>query len=153
MKVYRLENIKSGFGPFTTFEDGKCLAPAVWIYSHDPPCRGSNEVREIFSKWKRRYGYDDCSTYLPDEFRFAFKTKTLLNQCLKGHTRKRYKSIFVLKVYNIDTSDDSLFLKLPDGQVIFSVKAVKVDSLFWVTPTMNRNNVFISDLAWEVLCA
>lgn len=152
MKVYRLESIETGFGPFTTFDDNEdCLAPVEWIHSHYPPHGCSPKVRQMFANWKSTYNYIEDGKYLPDEFRFAFTSKYLLRRCFKGYNNKKYRDLFVLKIYDIDTSDNSLFLKLPNGQIIFSIDAIKVDSLTWFTPTMKRKHGFIFDLSWELI--
>lgn len=110
MKVYRLEVGNSGLGPFLG-----CLysRPSSWGNSHSGPF-DFMEYREWIAKHfpEKRY-----TCFVPGDHKFGFNSLEKLKKCFPGY--ENYPTL-ILKEIMIDTSEDSFFLVLPDGQVMFS---------------------------------
>ena len=116
MKVYRLENVKTGFGPFYTHGYG---VPDRWRGTHEPP---EWQFRELFYEWRKKYKYRYLGyKQLPFRFRFGFQSLIQLKHCFPGY--EKFTDL-VIKEYIIDTKSPKHCLILPDGQVIFSTKIV-----------------------------
>lgn len=112
MKVYRLEHIKSGKGPFTEYVEGLYVS---WLDSHYPPMDICSPVHHEYLRW-----IDSITpgrTELPFCCYFAFTTLKQLKKCFRGY--ENYPQLALME-YTIDTADDSDFCILSDGQVIFS---------------------------------
>ena len=112
MKVYRLEHIKSGKGPFTEYVEGLYVS---WLDSHYPPMDICSPVHHEYLRW-----IDSITpgrTELPFCCYFAFISLYQLKKCFRGY--KNYPQLALME-YTIDTTDDSDFCILSDGQVIFS---------------------------------
>lgn len=110
MKVYRLEVGQSGLGPFLG-----CLysRPSSWGNSHLDPF----DFME-YSEWiAKHFPKNKFSCFVPGNYLFAFNSLEKLKECFPGY--ENYHEL-ILKEIIIDTSQDSFFLVLPDGQVLFS---------------------------------
>ena len=115
MKVYRIEDVETGEGPFR----GKWekTIPQSWWETHKPPHADDSIDYQVFTDWKERWDLPKWGL-LPDEYRFAFDDIGLLIDCFPG-----FEEIggLVLKEYTIETLVPESFCRLRDGQVIFSV--------------------------------
>lgn len=110
MKVYRLEVGESGLGPFFG-----CLypRPSSWGNSH----LGPFDFTE-YSEWiAKHFPKNKFSCFVPGDYLFAFNSLEKLEECFPGY--ENYCEL-ILKEIIIDTSQNSFFLVLPDGQVLFS---------------------------------
>lgn len=115
MKVYRIEDIETGEGPFRgKWED---IIPQSWWDSHQPPHAEDSRDYKLFRNW-RKDSELPLFGLLPKGYRFAFTTVEQVITCFPG-----FETIegLVLKEYTIKVIDPSSFCKLSDGQIVFSV--------------------------------
>ena len=118
MIVYRLENRKSGDGPFTSGVD----VPIRWLDSHYPPMDTISPVHEEFEEWMEVV--NKGHKYLPYCYKFAFSSLMKLKRCFKGY--EDFSELRLME-YVIDISELEYCCLLSDGQVIFSEVISKIE--------------------------
>ena len=118
MVVYRLEDRKSGNGPFTS----GVRTPFSWISSHYPPMNPRNPVHEEFKEWMEVV--NEGHKYLPYCYKFAFNSLMKLKRCFEGY--EKFENLCLME-YVIDISELEYCCLLSDGQVIFSNVISKVE--------------------------
>ena len=118
MVVYRLEDRKSGNGPFTS----GVRTPFSWISSHYPPMIPRSPVHEEFKEWMEVV--NEGHKYLPYCYKFAFNSLMKLKRCFEGY--EKFENLCLME-YVIDISELEYCCLLSDGQVIFSNVISKVE--------------------------
>ena len=118
MLVYRLEDIKSGNGPFSSAVD----VPFRWLDSHYPPMDTISPVNGEFEEWMEVA--NEGHKYLPYCYKFAFSSLMKLKRCFKGY--EDFEELCLME-YVIDISELEYCCLLSDGQVIFSEVISKVE--------------------------
>lgn len=118
MVVYRLEDRKSGNGPFTS----GIRTPFSWISSHYPPMSPRSPVHEEFKEWMEVV--NEGHKYLPYCYKFAFNSLMKLKRCFEGY--EKFENLCLME-YVIDISELEYCCLLSDGQVIFSNVISKVE--------------------------
>lgn len=109
--VYRLEHVVSGYGPYELRGKNKYQSSIVkYLPEHFDPERFNEYI-------------DWCSVrcfniaQLPDNWRFGWSSRELIDAFILKINFKRYKH-FIVKQYTV-----SDYLLLPDGQIIFDINS------------------------------
>ena len=118
MVVYRLEDRKSGDGPFTS----GVKTPFRWQASHCPPMAPRSSAHEEFKEWMEVA--NEGHKYLPYCYKFAFSSLMKLKRCFEGY--EKFEELCLME-YVIDISELEYCCLLSDGQVIFSEVISKVE--------------------------
>lgn len=118
MKVYRLESLITGGGPF--FDLGP-KTPNEWRNTHEPPDSGRTISSKVFKKWRERNNLHQNGRKLPKRYKFSFTTIEQLIDCFPGFEDLPH---FRLKEYEINPKRDKDYCILPDGQIVFSYTTV-----------------------------
>ena len=118
MLVYRLEDRKSGNGPFIS----GIKTPFSWQASHCVPMAPRSPAHEEFKEWMEvaNAGHK----YLPHCYKFAFNSLMKLKRCFQGY--EKFEELCLME-YVIDISELEYCCLLSDGQVIFSEVISKVE--------------------------
>ena len=118
MIVYRLEDRKSGNGPFTS----GVKTPLRWQVSHCPPMAPRSPAHEEFQEWMEVA--NKGHKYLPYCYKFAFSSLMKLKRCFKDY--EKFEELCLME-YVIDISELEYCCLLSDGQVIFSEVISKIE--------------------------
>lgn len=115
MKVYRIEDVETGEGPFR----GKWerIIPQSWWETHEPPQADDSINYRTFTDWKEQWELPEWGL-LPEEYRFAFTSIEQLIDCFPGFEDLEG---LILKEYTIEILAPKSYCILLDGQVIFSI--------------------------------
>ena len=118
MVVYRLEDRKSGNGPFTS----GIKTPFRWQASHCPPMAPRSPAHKEFKEWMEVV--NEGHKYLPYCYKFAFNSLMKLKRCFEGYDK--FEELCLME-YVIDVSELEYCCLLSDGQVIFSEVISKIE--------------------------